>query len=144
MPLSFDDHRRIGLGNFVTRAELDLHQGRPLAQVLRTFPGAAIANSRGSAAWVLASRVPPSLGGTGVYVPTASERRQGMPAGCYAKVYLDNILMNPGSPTEPFDVNSIGAEQAEAIEFYASAAQTPLKYATLDSSCGVIVIWRRR
>ncbi len=145
LPLSFDENRKVGLGHFATRAELALKEGQPLAQVLRNFPGAGVPSSRGgSAAWVMATRVPPSLGSTGVYYPSPFERRQGMPAGCYAKVWVDNVLMNPGSPTEPFDINSIGVEQIEALEFYASAAQTPMKYAILDSTCGVVVIWRRR
>ena len=144
LPSTFDENRRIGLGHFVTRADLAGRETHPLSQIFRTFPGAGIAGGRGSSAWVMATRVAPSLGGTGIYRPTTAERRQGMPAGCHAKVYVDHVLMNPGSPTEPFDINSFGAEQVEAIEFYASAAQTPMKYATLDSGCGVVVIWRRR
>ncbi|MDA1082576.1 MAG: carboxypeptidase regulatory-like domain-containing protein [Gemmatimonadetes bacterium] len=144
LPLSFDENRNVGIGHFLTRDDLIAHRGRPLSLLFRNIPGAGVVNSRANTAWLMSTRVPPSLGGAGIYFPQPFEVRQGMPAGCYAKVYLDNILMNPGSPTEPFDINTFGAEQVEAIEFYASAAQTPLKYATLDSNCGVLVIWRRR
>ena len=59
-------------------------------------------------------------------------------------MYLDNLLMNPQQPTEPFDINTIAPEQIEAIEFYAGASQTPLRYSNLNSACGVLVIHRRR
>lgn len=143
LPVSFDENRKMGLGNFATRVELDRLGGRPLGQLFERFPGAAVPGGVGGA-WVMATRIPPSLGGTGVYRPTPAERRSGMIAGCFAKVYVDNILMNPGNPSQPFNINSIRPEDVEAVEFYSSAAQTPIKYATLDSNCGVVVIWRRR
>ena len=68
---------------------------------------------------------------------------------CYALVYLDNQLVFGGRKTgnvpravgEPlFDINSISVASIEAIEYYASAAQTPPKYATRNSDCGVLVI----
>jgi hypothetical protein len=39
-----------------------------------------------------------------------------------------------------FDINSIPVATIEAIEYYASAAQTPTKYSVLNSQCGVLVI----
>ncbi|HEY2165473.1 MAG TPA: hypothetical protein VGH04_15860, partial [Gemmatimonadaceae bacterium] len=39
-----------------------------------------------------------------------------------------------------FDVNSIGVTNIEAIEYYASSAEAPLKYSVLNSQCGVLVI----
>jgi len=47
-------------------------------------------------------------------------------------------------PTEPWDINQIPPDQVEAIEYYASAAQTPMRYSRMASSCGVVVIWTRR
>jgi hypothetical protein len=47
-------------------------------------------------------------------------------------------------PTQPFDLNTITPESIEAIEYYAGAAQTPVKYSRLGSNCGVLVIWTRR
>jgi hypothetical protein len=43
-----------------------------------------------------------------------------------------------------FNLNSINPAQIEAIEFYASPAETPLKYSVMESQCGVLVIWTRR
>jgi hypothetical protein len=72
---------------------------------------------------------------------------------CYALVYLDNNLIWRGqkftvrtphgvaTQWEPlFDINSIPVASIEAIEFYATGAETPMKYASLNSECGVLVI----
>ena len=67
-----------------------------------------------------------------------------MVAGCYAKVYVDAMLMNPTTPAEPFDVNGIAPDRIQAVEWYASPAQTPSRYTTLNSPCGVLVIHTRR
>jgi hypothetical protein len=84
------------------------------------------------------------LPGQGVYVPGAFEVRAGVKVACYAQVYLDDALMNPSRPTEPFDIGTIYADQLEGVEFYAGPSQLPLKYAKLDSRCGVLVLWTRR
>ena len=61
--------------------------------------------------------------------------------------YLDDHLVFRGQKLgyppkwEPlFDINSIPVAMIEAIEYYASAAQTPMKYSVLNSQCGVVVI----
>ncbi len=74
---------------------------------------------------------------------------------CYALVYVDNHAVwsgkkfrePPGGRPGPqyrweplFDINSIPVAEIEAIEYYASAAETPAKYATRNSDCGVLVI----
>ncbi|MEX2152996.1 MAG: hypothetical protein WD825_06615 [Gemmatimonadaceae bacterium] len=68
----------------------------------------------------------------------------GYRCGCYAKVYLDRQLMNPQTPTEPFDVNSIATAMIEAVEWYAGPAQLPPELNKLNSVCGVLVIHTRR
>ena len=141
---SFEEHRRLGLGRFLTREELTAQQGRATAEVLAQVPGLAVARGSGSRAWILSTRPPPSLSDRGVYKPEQFERQQGMKAGCYARVYVDGSLMNPGQPAEPFNINSISPDRIEAIEYYAGPSQTPLLYNKLDSVCGVLVIWTRR
>jgi hypothetical protein len=60
-------------------------------------------------------------------------------------VYLNNATVYAGRNEEPlFDVNTIRPDQLEAVEYYAGAAETPLEYGTLDSTCGVLVLWTRR
>jgi hypothetical protein len=74
-----------------------------------------------------------------------SHRLFGASAECYSQIYLDDILVYRGENGEDlFDVNSIPANQIEAIEYYASPAELPARYSGLNSPCGALVIWTRR
>ena len=125
---SFEEHRRIGLGKFITRADLEKHEGRRLGELLSSVAGARIVG-RAPNAYVASSRGQKSLTGA---------------SNCYARVYLDHLLVY-GKPGDPlFDLNSIAPGQVEAIEYFPGAASTPLEYSSLNSQCGAIVIWTRR
>jgi hypothetical protein len=75
-------------------------------------------------------------------------RKPGDPNGvrtaCYAAIYIDGVLMNPGSPTPYWDVGAMYADQAEAVEWYAGPSETPGRYSNLNAVCGVLVIYTRR
>jgi hypothetical protein len=144
LPSSFEEHRKAGLGQFVTRDLLEQFAGAQLSTILARTPGLGLVTSRGQAAWLVSTRMPPSLGGNAIYMPEDFEKAQGMKAACYAQVYLDRVLMNPGIPTEPFNVNSIPPDRIEAIEYYNGAASLPLEYSNLNSACGVMVIHTRK
>ncbi len=150
--VEFEENRRVGLGHFLTRDMLAKNDGRKMGDVLAELPGAGVVRGR-SGAWPLSKRyvVPlaaaigqPGGGDGSIWRPTAAERNRGMIAGCYALVYVDNHLMNGGTPTEPYDVNSIAPDQIEGVEWYASPAETPSQYTKLNSPCGVLVIHTRR
>ncbi len=123
----FEEHRKLGMGKFITRSQLESRDGRRLGELLSTLAGVHI-TGKSPKAYVGGSRAPRSISAP----------------SCLANVYLDRMLMygRPGDP--PFDVNTIAPEEIEAIEYYASAAVTPMEYSTLNSACGVIVIWTRR
>jgi hypothetical protein len=141
---SFEENRRIGLGSFLTRDQLAKQEGRTLSDILAGLRGVAIQQGRGGHGWIASKRIAPSLHATTTYIPERFEELQGLKAGCYAQVYLDQMLMNPERPTRPFDVNTIPPEQIEAIEFYAAPSETPTKYGKLNSNCGVLQIWTKR
>jgi hypothetical protein len=186
----FDQHRRLGLGEFLTRAEFDKHAGRKLGDVMAMVPSLGVVTQQGTGghAWIVGKRIAAKLsprigelpanaagatdqsvnarkacglwpvGGVspacsftkddlrnlGIYCPTAGEELQGIACACYAQVWMDGRLMNGKRPTEPFDLNSIATEQLEALEWYASPSQTPARYSSLNSPCGVMVLWTRR
>ncbi|MGH9889535.1 MAG: hypothetical protein ACREBE_28640, partial [bacterium] len=149
-PSDFEENRKLGLGHFFTRAELAKLEGNRLGDVLSQMAGLGVIRGRSSGAWVVSKRRPPSLPSpTGAkdatnYYPEKDERTRGIMAACYAQVYMDNVLMNPSRPTEPFDINTIDPSQIEALEWYASPAETPLKFSKLNSTCGVLVLHTRR
>jgi hypothetical protein len=188
---SFDEHRKLGLGKFLTREELDKQQGRPLGMILGATPSMGVATtSGGTHAWLIGKRTPVRLGPlrvvntnaltnagnrrdtvdarmdcsrttvrtaedpcnismddfreVGYYCPRGGEQATGIRCACYAQVYVDGRLMNKEHPTEPFDINTLNAEDVEGVEWYASPSQTPARYSSLNSPCGVMAIWTRK
>jgi hypothetical protein len=150
----FEVNRRLGLGHFLTRAELAPQEGRTLGSVLTTMPGIKV-HQRGPYAWLGSGRAAHSTSFMAGVALDPSDVPKAAPVwDCYPLVYMDNQLVwrglkyrnPPGAPgpqytLEPlFDVNSIQVGSVEAIEYYAGAAETPAKYATLNSECGVLVI----
>ncbi|HEY4129371.1 MAG TPA: carboxypeptidase regulatory-like domain-containing protein [Gemmatimonadaceae bacterium] len=151
----FEDNRRTGLGHFADRAELaKLPATAKVDQVVGQWLGVGLVG--GNHKWILGARKAPApcmlhkpitrecALSQGMYFPDASDSSMGVVPACYAKVYVDETLMNGGYPTRPFEVSSVFADQVEAIEWYAGASQTPAKYADLNSGCGVLVIHTRR
>jgi hypothetical protein len=138
--LTFEEHRRLGLGHFLTRAELAKTEGQTTGAVMRSLSGVRLVSGRSTQEWVVSAR----NRGTQRTVDIA-DRLAGARRDCYAAVYLNNAVVYRGRPQEPlFDINSVRPDQLEAVEYYAGAAETPLEYGTLDSTCGVLVLWTRR
>jgi hypothetical protein len=139
----FEDNRRLGLGHFLTREDLKPLEGVSTAGALATMPGIAFVRA-GPYAWVQTSRATSDRGGA---LPDRGYQAKGALLGCYAVVYVDNLLVfankRLGTPPrlEPlFDINSIPVSEIEAIEYYASPAETPMQYNILNATCGVLVI----
>ena len=150
VPLSFLENRARGFGHFLTRDELDKQGNRRLADIILQVPGLGIVQGRGGQGWILSKRVPPRLRrpttsgiGEDLYSPGAYERSSGLVPGCYARVYLDAMLLNASTPAEPVNVNEFSGS-VEAIEYYSGPAQTPDRYSRLNSTCGVLVLHTRR
>ena len=150
---SFEENRRIGQGHFITRAELAKAGGRKMSEVLATVPGLGLV--RGSSrAWVYSKRTRAATRGRPAMADAADANSGARQDVCYSHVYVDNVQVYGASPkTSPqsqqvpeplFDVNSIPPDQIEAIEFYATPAQTPVRYARIGASCGVLIIHSRR
>jgi hypothetical protein len=86
-----------------------------------------------------------SLRDQGYYCPDdAGEAARGITCACYAQVYVDGVLQNKQRPTEPFDMNTVSPRDLVGVEWYASAAQVPAEYSSLNSPCGVLALWTRR
>jgi hypothetical protein len=145
--MSFDEHRNLGLGHFLTNGQLRGMEGLSTGAVLSNLTGIAFVRGHAGQQWVVSSRGGGSLFATGA-TPTVdrADQLKGAPNGmCYAHVYLDRVLVYAGKDEEPlFDVNSIAPSQIEAIEYYAGPAQTPPEYSGLNSTCGTLIIWTRR
>jgi hypothetical protein len=151
----FEERRRIGRGRFITRAEIASREGALLGSFMLQIPNLSVHSAAGGE-YVMSksarcherppTRFRPRSGAlcSIFYVPSDVEAASGVPIGCFAKVYLDNALMNSGTPTPPFNLRSLPPPSVEAMEVYSRSAEVPPKYAHLNSGCGVVVIHTRR
>jgi hypothetical protein len=154
---SFEENRKLGLGHFLTRADLAARENMSLVSFLEQMPSLRVIHGSTGRAWAVSTHSAGSIRAIPTDVPDSI---QGAPAlTCYSQVYLNDalvfggriieehgrILAGPAVHWEPlFDISTFSAAQVEAIEFYAGAAETPLKYQRNDPRCGVLVIWTRR
>jgi hypothetical protein len=153
---SFAENRKRGLGHFLTRADLAAREDMSLMSFLEQMNGLRVVHGSGSHAWIRSAHGGGSIHG----IPAEfADSSQGAPlSACWSKVYLNDLLVFSGRLIEDrgrlpgqksvhweplFDVAAFSAYQVEAVEYYASPAETPLQYQR-DATCGVLVIWTRR
>lgn len=152
-----------GLGEYVTRAEIDAADTRRLSDVIRTYTSADVQPcSKGSGTgadcfWVVSGMrfrmggveggvaLPPEAAGgnTGI---VASLRSGGSPHGsagkpCVADVYLDGVSMN--QEAHPNGIDLVAASELEGIEVYRRGALAPARFRSMGG-CGVVLLWSRR
>jgi len=154
----FEEHRRIGLGKFLTRAELEKQEHRRFGEIVEAI-GARSARL-GNRAYVGAGRGGvlslglsmgqrnscPFLEGSLMSDRSRNDSRKNPGCTmCFAQIYLDDVPIYRGGEDEVVpDMNMIIPTSVEAVEYYKSPSQTPLKYSRLNSQCGVLVVHTRR
>lgn len=133
----FDENRARGLGVFMTRNFLETQEGRKLSMVFGNQPGVWLWKDRnGTRGEYIASSRKCILV---ITVSPAGGSAQNC-APCYSAVYVDGNMM---TRHDRFDINSIEPKDIEAIEYYRGPSETPGRYLTSGSSCGVVVIHTR-
>jgi hypothetical protein len=154
----FEENKKLGLGKFFTREDLEKSRDRAMVDILSQLPGTKPLSVMGGLGYILSSRGTRSMGGGDCQptmqdhpaADTAARRRvragQSPPlpclTGCYPHVFLDGADV---SPTEVPNINRFTPDQLEAIEVYAGGAQVPPEYNRLNKSyCGVIILHTRR
>ena len=152
----FEENRKLGLGKFFTRADLEKARDRPMVDILGGLPGTK-PRATGSLGYILSSRGLKSMNECSPILQddpdglakTAVPARRGGNAkaascteACFPHVFLDGTDV---SPREVPNINRFNPDQLEAIEYYAGGAQVPPEYNRLNRSyCGVIVLHTRR
>lgn len=149
----FEENRRLGLGKFLTPEDVEKLNGNSIASRISEFPNVALIRPRGNTAFLLARRG--RTGGDTMWCKTPGDDiTEALPCGCYARVYVDGMVMNPPvmrrdrgnvfRVTPPFDVNTLPTMSISAVEWYAGPAQMPSRYNRPGSECGVLVIHTKR
>lgn len=112
----FYERRSSGMGQFISREELERNAARQLTDLFRPILGLSV--------------VPTDLGNRVV------SRRS---PGCAPAVFLDGVFMGTGAD---FDFDAVlTTEQVEGVEVYAGGSQVPPEFNRGD--CGALVIWTR-
>lgn len=142
----FEDHRRLGLGQFVTRQQLEAHRGGFMTPIFAQMRGVMLVRSAmvSSHAWVANTRVPTTS--CTVLEDRLSEERI-IPMNdancnyCFPTLYLDRTRLNRLGHAA--NVGRYHPDMLQAIEVYLGAAETPVEYMDSQSGCGVIVLHTR-
>jgi hypothetical protein len=141
------DNMKIGLGKFVLRPELEKLTGLQVSRVFNQRGGALkVVTDASGHAWLASGRVR-SLQHECFTLEDQFGRTTPDKAGClfdcFPKVYLDNQPLSV-RPKDVPEINRYLPENLEAIEIYTSGAQTPPRYATLETQCGVVILHSRK
>jgi hypothetical protein len=142
------DNMKIGLGHFVLRPALEKLTGMHVSVVFEQQLGLQVVTDGRGHAWVAKRRGVSSFSTecvrledkTGLSLPLGAECS---PRFCWPKIYLDNQPLSTVRNAIP-EINQFLPENLEAIEMYDGGAQTPARYNTLDSQCGVVVFHSRK
>jgi hypothetical protein len=146
----FAENKKIGLGQFVTRQQLEMFRGGFMTPVFNQMRGLQIIRSQQVAShqWIANTYVPNSnctvledLADGERIMPPGEVGCGGVPRYCYPTVFLDNARMAPLGLAA--NIGAFNPDMFEAIQVYLGAAETPAKYADMRSGCGVIVFHRR-
>jgi hypothetical protein len=122
---AFEERRKMGMGRFITEAELRKSDSRSFTNVVRQS-GAAVSCTRRSP----------------IQCFVVNARSGG--SGCALDVYLDGVALPPGTlGFDDRDLEKIRIDQIGAVEIYASTAAIPVEYNRTSKGCGVMLLWSR-
>src|SRR5262245_24471022 len=79
--ISFEDHRKVGLGHFLDRAQLAKLEPLSMSAVLGSFSGLRLAHGRGDQAWVIRGRGTQST--ESLRLVDAADKALGAKPDCY-------------------------------------------------------------
>lgn len=113
-----------GLGDFITRDEIERRQPLRVTHLIAEIPGVSIVNRPGPSDYIVLNRYKR-------FDPS------GRPGPCLPVVYLDGYRTG-GSLDDlvfPSDV--------EGVEVYKGLAEYPAEFGSPDARCGVVAVWTR-
>jgi hypothetical protein len=142
----FEENRKVGLGQFVTRQQLAMQTGGFMTPIFDQLRGVSIIRSArvSSHAWV-ANTLIPTTDCTALEDRMEGEQispvRDANCNYCFPTVFLDNSRLTPLGVAA--NIGRFSPDQIEAMQVYLGAAETPAKYSDIRSGCGVIVLISR-
>lgn len=124
----FNDREKLGIGRFITRADIAQRNPRELNDVFRSVPGVRL--------------VPTGTGRLDIVLRGGGMRR-GVTRHCYPAVFIDGVR-TPAGGHHPTDLNEIVPPgNVEGIEIYLGPSEVPPIFGGTGSVCGAVVVWTR-
>jgi hypothetical protein len=121
--------RMVGLGVFMTRAEIDRRHAPRTVDLFRSILGVRILTGNSGFTRLVSGRQP----------ITPMRGNSAAASGCAMQFYVDGVFMTPGT----FSVDDIPPETLEALEVYRGPSEIPARFRQRDTACGLVVIWTR-
>ena len=116
----FESRRKVGVGHFITRAQIEERNPLVLSDMMRTIPGT--------------NMIPVGMGRSVLRFSRSQAARD-----CPPTYFID------GTMAVGYNIDDMPVSDVEAIELYSGLAGLPAEFAKQRSTiaCGTIVIWTR-
>jgi len=125
----FYNRRALGVGAFITRADIERRNAARASDLLRTIAGVRV--NQGDAF----DRPVVEMGRTAVRLPTrAGSKEQSLAGDCRVNYYLDGNWMPPGT----FHIDDLSPSLIEGIEIYRGPSEIPARFRQRETACGLI------
>ncbi|MBY0492003.1 MAG: carboxypeptidase regulatory-like domain-containing protein [Gemmatimonadaceae bacterium] len=145
--VEFEENRKVGLGWFLDRTQLERMDGQVVRSALINARNMVFAGGRYPISthvqMLVKEKDDGSCGPPNALTPRLAEKGGGMICACFPVVFMDGTVRTGGVPSEPFDLNSVAVHQLEAVEWYPSPAVIPAQFQRSGSQCGVLVLHTR-
>ena len=122
--------RKLGMGTFLTREQIDSKPATQTYQLFQNIPGLKISQS--GTQWIIKSQRCPSLPGSGGRPLDLDRDHPTLP-----QIFIDGFRVRGLN-----SLNSIKPNEVEAIEVYQGAAQLPAE--AKGDACAAIFVWLRQ
>jgi hypothetical protein len=123
--------RMVGIGVFITRAEIERRHPPATADLFQQVMGVrVIPGSNGESTRLVTGRQS---------VSASPLNRSAASGACPMQFYVDGIFMTPGT----FTVDEITPDMIEAIEVFRGPSEIPARFRQRETGCGLVVIWTR-
>jgi hypothetical protein len=129
----FWNRRMLGIGAFITRAEIERRRPYLPTDLLKMVVGVSVLSDGG------VNRPLITMGRSSGGFVNAPRGTPNHPVDCRVNYYVDGMWMSPGT----FHPDDIPAMAIEAMEIYRGASEIPIRFRQFGTSCGLIVIWTR-
>jgi len=129
----FWNRRQLGIGAFITRADIERKKPYHATDLLRNVTGVRVIGEDNAM-----GRPQITMGRTGIGMRNY-RNAMSLAGDCRVNYYVDGSWV-PAGTFHPDDISPVSIE---AIEIYRGASEIPPKFRARETACGLIVIWTR-